>query len=365
MQKKYTLHIVCIIIGLFFFNILQAQDTLRVEVSPWEHFYYFDSKYLNLKTLEWQTSVDVPAQSFRSGSKFTPRFKGLSIDKIGYKGKLFQITPNNGLSMLDLITQVSVALPNKEKTMERYNQNFLLGVHYGVVYVKYLNQDNGYLIYKYDEKGTELFEVQLPHTRFIKKEKLEYYRPYLGYLCHTHSDIVFSSYDPAEQKTFVIDAWNGSVDEYDFQVQGVIRDQQLDSDILGFVRVDQQAGQLIINYKAKEFKLDVPKLKGDPKRLRVETVLGKDAKTLSLAVYDGAATGILYFAGIDVETEQVVWEKKPQALKDVDTAGYYYSTVYLSAYGNNILLEAYEKSGRYLQIFDYKTGNYVKGFGDL
>lgn len=332
---------------------LGAQDnTLGI---PALQLYPFNSEYINLQSFEKISLDDLPALTFKSQSIYAPRFQGLAIDKLAFKGKLFQAQSDNGILFTDLSTKAAMLLPNREKGYERFGQNFLIEGADGMVYIKYLNAEHGYMVYKYDAQGNEAMMVQLPHSELIERPNLKYYRPFLKYFSHTKWQLVFSSYIKDKPKTVVVELSSGQVLEYDFTTQGIIRDETEDAFIHGFVQLDATTGTMKITYRSDVIELSNTKWKGYNS---VETVI-KDNK-LILACYDGRGSGASLVA-IDLTTKLQIWEAALSP-NPVTSNSSYYNMLWLTISGNKILLEGREPNIKYLQVFELETGKRLHQF---
>lgn len=349
------------LIGYCLFHLaqsLQAQDnSLGI---PALQLYPFKGEYINLQSFNKMDLEELPALTFKSQSIYAPRFRGLAIDKLAFKGKLFEIRSDNGLLFTDMSTKAAMPLPNREKGYERYGQNFLIEGADGMIYIKYLNSEYGFMIYKYDAVGNEAMMVQLQHSDLIERPNLKYQRPFLKYFAHTKWQVVFTSYIKEKPKTFVLELSNGQLLEYDFTVQGIIRDEAQDAFVHGFIQLEAATGKMNITYRSDVFELTHPKWKGANS---VETVI-KDNKLL-LACYDGRAAGASLVA-VDLTTKQILWEadvKQPMP-KATATAGNsnYYNMLWLSVSGDKVLLEGMEPNLKYLQVFELATGKRIREY---
>lgn len=326
----------------FFFSLF-AQEKKEI------FFYIFNNKYLNINTLQYESSDFAPDQHFKTNSKYKMRYKGLVMDKIAYKGMLFESLGDNGLLLKNLETKAATPLPNKEKDLPTQGHSFLLEVSQGIIFVKPLQGDNGYMVYKYDESGKQLFGIQIPHSEYVQHGDLSYHLPYLGYTTHTANSIVFTSYVNRIPKTVMLNTLDGSLVNFDFSCIGVIRDVNYDMDIHGFIQLDKSKNTLNINYINQNFSISQNYFTDIT---HAETlVLGN---TLYLAVFNGRQPDARLFA-IDLTKEQILWEADFASFGGA-TSSAYFNAIWLGAYENKILMEGYESKGKYLQIFDATTG---------
>jgi hypothetical protein len=352
-NRMYRVFLTSLFCYYIAFNLEAQDNTLGI---PALQLYPFNSEYINLQSFEKISLEDLPALTFKSQSIYAPRFQGLAIDRLAFKGKLFQTQSDNGVLFTDLSTKAAMLLPNREKGYERFGQNFLVEGADGMVYIKYLNAEHGYMIYKYDAQGNEVMMAQVPHSELIERPNLKYYRPFLKYFSHTKWQLVFSSYIKDKPKTVVVELSNGQVLEYDFTAQGIIRDEAEDAFIHGFVQLDATTGTIKITYRSDIIELTNAKWKGCNS---VETVI-KDNK-LILACYDGRGSGASLVA-VDLTTKALIWEAPLTLSSPVTTNSSYYNMLWLTISGNKILLEGMEPKMKYLKVFELETGKRLHQF---
>lgn len=325
--------------------ILNAQD----EPSKALHLYPFNHKVLNLETLSYSNQETELDRSFKTDSKYAVRYRGLAMDKIAYKGMLFETIGDNSLLFKNLETKAVTPLPNKEKGIPVQGNSLLLEANDGIVFIKSLKADNGYMIYKYDEKGKEIFGVQVPHSEFVQQGEYTYHMPYLRYMTHTASTIVFSSYVDRIPKTITFSTLDGTSSVFDFSSIGVIRDDKVDMDIYGFIQLNRAKSSINVTYINANFPIEQPYFNDIT---HVETLVLDN--TLVLAAYNGRKPGI-HLLGIDLSSFNIKWEADVAQLDGQATSAYF-NVLWLSEYKGKILLEGYETAGKHLQVFDHKTG---------
>jgi hypothetical protein len=337
---------------LLFILFAVISPNIHAQDKVYEDLYPFDSKYFNLKTLQYENSTEENAESFKSLSKYAIRYKSLVIDKIAYKGMLFQTLEDNGLLLKNLTTKAVTPLPNNEKDVPRQGLSYLLQVTEGIVHVKPLKAENGFMVYKYNETGIQKFGIQIKHSEFVQKGKLAYHLPYLGYKLHTANTIVFSSYVSRIPKTVTLSTLDGSISNFEFSSIGVIRDEANDMDIHGFVQLDKEKSLLNITYISDNFSIEHPSFANIT---HAETLV-KD-NTLVITVYNGRAPNAQLLA-IDLKTQKIIWEADVPKFGGKESTSYF-NAVWLGQYDNKLILEGYEPKGKYLQIFDIRTGSLV------
>jgi outer membrane protein assembly factor BamB len=346
-------------IPLYILILLQVQSFAQDQQLDLEaeNIYPFGTSYINLNNFQKFDLEELPALTFKTESIYAARFRGLSIDRLAHKGKLFEIRPNNGLLMTNMSTKAAIPLTNHEAGYERFGQNFLIEAADGMVYIKYLNGDYGFRIYKYNTEGEEALAVQVDHSEEIKRPNLTYKRPYLNYFCHTKWQLILTSYMADKAKTVVVELSNGKVLEYDFTSRGIIRDAEDDAFVHGFIQLDAQSGKMQLMYRQQNFELTNEDFKGCN---RVETVL-KD-NILILACYNDRASGAKLFA-VDLEKESIVWNISAMAPKSgASPTTSYYNMLWLSLKEDKILLEGLEPELKYFKVFNFKSGQQLAEF---
>lgn len=341
-------------ISLFFIftflsTTLLAQNTAE-ETSL--HLYPFDTKVLHLKTLKYSTSKDELSESFKTNSKYAVRYRGLAVDKLAYQGMLFETLGDNSLLLKNLETKAVTPLPNKEKGLPVQGRSLLLQAINGVVYIKPLKADNGYMVYKYDKTGKELFGIQITHSEFVQHNELTYHLPYLGYITHTASNVIFASYVDRIPKTVVLNTLDGSLSKFDFSSIGVIRDAEMDMDVHGFVQLNRAKSSINVTYISDNFEFKNSCFKNIT---HIETLILD--KTLVLAAYNGRSPEV-HLLAIDLSTQTLKWEADVAPLGNNATSAYF-NAVWLGAYQGKIILEGYETKGKHLQIFDSSNGKRI------
>lgn len=336
----------------FFSNVsllLYAQDSTADSLT---HLYPFNRQVFNLKTLSYLDGENLLPHSFKTDSKYAVRYKGLAMDKIAYQGILFEALEDNSLLYRNLETKAVIPIPNKEKGLPVQGHSLLLEATNGIVFIKPLKADNGFMIYKYNAKGEEVFSVQLPHSEFVQHGELTYHLPYLGYTMHTANTIVFSSYVDRIPKTVTVSALDGSKAQFPFSSIGVIRDAAMDMDVHGFIQLDRAKSRLMITYISDNFPVEHSSLKDIT---HAESLLLD--QTLIIAAYNKRTPKVQLLA-IDLATKNIKWEKTVAQLAGTVSSAHF-NAIWLGAYQDKIILEGYERNGKYLQVFDKQTGNLI------
>ena len=334
--------------------LFQSISTLFAQAPQW---YGYKSQWINLATLEVKDKVDFqPETDFKNHHPlYQSYFGGLSIDKLAYKARYFEIQPNNGLKLTNLRTDESLLLENPDSKIQALGQHFLFAVQDGICYVKHLIGKEGYKIYKYNLAGEKVFTQTLQHTEDIKKSDLEYSRQYLQYLSHTPWEIVFTAYENSQNITYVLDLTTGALEEIPFSVKGVIlaapkaEDTQRKHE--GFLSIKQE--QLHITFKKAGTKTIQVNLPNISKYNTLEGILKE--KILVVIAYNRSQTGAHVYA-INLENNTLIWEL-PLSTK-VNESDIFHK-IWLSHFNNNLIIEANKNTGRFLEIIDFEKGSKV------
>ncbi|CAA6824315.1 MAG: Unknown protein [uncultured Aureispira sp.] len=331
---------------VFFTTSLFAQNTAEKALVQR---YPFDHNFFNLETLQYSNAQKDVSESFKTKSKYAGRYKGLAAEQLVHQGVVFKVLADHSLLLKNLATQKTRTLPNKEEGLAIEGGCLLLEAINGIVCLKTLEAAKGYRVYKYDQRGKELFGVEITHSEFVQHNDFTYHLPYLDYLMHTTNHIVFASYVDRIPKTVVLNTLDGRLSKFDFSSVGVIRDARTDLDLHGFVQLKRLSSSINVTYINMDFEYKNPFFK---RSTQLETlVLGT---TLFLVAYNNRSPEARLFA-IDLSTQTLQWEVDVTAFgKDATSA--YSKTVWLAAYEGKIILEAYETKGKSLQILDSYNG---------
>ncbi len=346
---------ILIISFLFLFGMCNTNTRLtenKKEIEN-EYIYPFDGEYFDLNKLEITVSETGFVDNFKTGSKYYQRFlmpDGINNfqKEIAFKGSKFKIKDDSSVEILFQDSTVKVienkeAKINKDKIEE--NSFFLLSTD-GVIHIKRLYGKYGYVMYKYDEKGHEIFNTHIKHTYMVIRGGNISYHPYLKYFTHTNEAIVFTSYERAYDKTHVISIKDGSLSTFSFKVTGIIRDVDENS-IKGFIVHNEETGKVKVNFLTYDWLISK---KQDVETIN-ETLLCNNV--VVVAAYSPITSGAALSA-YNMQTGDVLWHAD---VKQLNAAHSKYSNfVILSLYKDRLIMEGIEASGKYLQIFDLKSG---------
>lgn len=332
-------------------GLLAAQDSLALSIYP------FAGRYVQLDQLRPYESENIAAQSFKTESKYHSRFDGLSIDKIAFKGQLFELTARQGVLMTDLSSKAATPLLNREEKALSGGQNFLLLAQDGAVCVKHLKGAEGYKVYKYNAAGEEVFGLQIPHSDSVSYAELRYSRPYLNYFSHSSKQLVFNSYLESKQKSVVLDLEKGQLSEYDFSFDGLIWDEATDSEIRGFLQILPDNQQLQILYKQQSFALPIEQIQ---RYEEIKTLLIDN--TLYAIVFNERAPGALLLA-ISLSEEKLLWRQLLEPKSQRPKVGQaFYNYFWLSAYKDKLLIEQLSPNQKRLSIHNVEDGQRLEQF---
>jgi len=346
-------HIILIFIITFFgFSQIDAQIENH---SEYENLYSFKDNYINLDNYQIIYTDVLLSYTFKNISQYSSRFEiplwfDSYIGEVVYNNKYFLINEDNSICITDLTTGEERTIENMERGIDLDNvslNNFLISTSNGVLHIKRLEREYGYVIYKYDENGHILFYVYLEHTDIVVEGNSHYSHPYLSYLMHTDDYMVFTSYNRDYEITYLINLNNGEIKSFDFIANGVIRDED-ERTIIGFVIFDEEDQSIKVNLITHEWTANMNNNFHD-----VAQTLIKD-NILVIADYCNIATGSNLYA-YDLNTGKFLWQADVEQLNVGHSE--YYNTVILSLYENKVIMEGIEAYGRYLQVFDINDGS--------
>jgi len=317
-----------------------------------ENLYSYKDYFINLDNLQVIQSQENFSNTFKISGIYSGRFNipfwfESYPKEVIYKNKFFQLSEDNIVKIIDLDTKEEKILKNMEDGIDldfTSGNSFLLSTSNGVLQIKKLISEYGFIIYKYDENGHILFNLNLEHTDIIVEGNIHHSYPYLAYLMNTDDYIVFSSYDRNYDLTYLIDLNNGEFKSYDYTVSGVIRAED-ENTIIGFVVINEE------NIRVDLFSYEWTTFLNNNYSNAVQTLV-KD-NILVIADYNTIATGS-NLSAYDLNTGNFLWEADVNQLNVGHSK--YYNTVILSLYEDKVIMEGIEAYGSYIQIFDINNG---------
>ncbi len=308
--------------------------------------------WIHLSTLATQPLQQYnPDRHFKTASQHANYFAALSIDKLAYKGKFFEIMPSNGLKIIDLRSEQAFSVENPDSDENRFGQHFLLPTPDGVVYVKYLSGVAGFRIYLYNVEGKALWRSHIAHTERVKTEHLEYFRSYLQYLAHTERDLVFASYEAARAETHTLDIRTGEQKMLPFSAQGIVRGWEESSQAmraLAFIQFLPASQELRIAESSADWRLVISEKWSA--NACFEGLRLPSGRTI-IAAYEREKSGCTLYC---LQNQGLVWRTEIKGMLKISDD--YYNKIWLSNRLNRIIVEGQEKSRRYTQIYDSETG---------
>lgn len=334
-----------LIFSLIAFVTLQvAYNQHKVKTYKAEYMYPFQGYYINLENLQRIEADGILATTFKTASKYATRFdlprwfKSMPQTTV-FKNHRFDIT-HQQLRVTHLANQ-QVKIIERQLT----GRSFLVSVADGVVQVQKSDKTKQYLITKYDEKGASLFTTALTHTQISTQGNVQHNTPYLNYLAHTPTHMLFSSYHKKYPITHVVHLEDGRLSTLGFQTNGIIRGAQ-EKLIKGFVQINADKKTLKTNFLNFDWTVTLAHSHNFAETLLIDNVL-------IIATYHRLSTGAALYA-YDAESGKLLWKAKVSQL--ATNHSQYYNMLLLSAFRKKIILEGVEAHGNYLQIFDIKTG---------
>jgi len=323
--------------------------------NPNLKYYPFNGYYIDLETLQRIEIDGMLSTNYKSLSDYSFRFyaplewMNNFYKEVTFHSCRFKIENDLSILITDLNTSKSIAIKNPDLNIAVENvsgSHFLITTTSGVIEIKRLEGKNGYRVRNYDEFGNCKYSLHAEHTAIEVKGNTNYHKPYLTYYTCTNKMLIFKSYNREFQKTVQVNLVDGKITNYVFSINGVIRTDN-EVNIPGFICIDEENKSfrtIILNHswiaKPRDFWANT-----------AETVL--IGEVLYVAFYYGIATGSALYA-FDINSGKEIWKAEVKQL-NVDHSEYY-NTVYLSAYKSRIIMEGIEAEGKYLQIFDSKTG---------
>ncbi len=329
---------------------LQAQND-----SIYSNYYPFKNNYIDLDNLQKKglKNGEYINLHHKNSSPYADYFQTLTVDRLIYKGFYYDIADNNGLTVTNADNKIPQTAFNEDISAERYGQHFLIAADSGIVFVKHLGYEDGFKIYKYSPPAQLLFKLQLPHTEKVKTEKLEYFRPYLQYISHNHSQLVFSSYDHKVQYTYAVNLQNGGIKTYNFNIKNVLYTTD-NQQIKAFVHL--QKDSLLINFiddKQTNIVYQHPDL------LKYNSVeIGQHQDKIALILSN--RTGGYSLLCFDNQSKLLLYEKK--FVDNLTNNKNPYQKIWLSHYNNYWLVEVLNPTERYLHIYEQSSGKKIADF---
>jgi outer membrane protein assembly factor BamB len=327
----------------------------KKHMTPSETLYPFEGKYIDLEVLMLIKPVGTYTDNFKTTSKYAFRFSApndwlnnFSLDA-EYAGSNFKINEKGELlfkSGQDADYKKIDALPAGSSKDNVVGNELLLAVNKGVVRASRLQEENYYLIKKYDEAGKVLFEKTVKHTDITVEGNTNYHHPYLYYFGCTPDYLIFTSNDRDYPKTVTVFLNDGTITEYDFSIAGFIRDED-EANVPGFVVMNRDKNTfktLLLNLSWNG------ELEGGSCNKAEILMVGE---VLYVSFYHGIATGSSLYA-FERTTGKLLWQADVKQL--LVSHSEYYNTVFLSNWKDYIILEGIEADGHYVQIFNKNTG---------
>jgi hypothetical protein len=318
-------------------------------------YYPFDGYYVDLETLQRIEIDGILPTNFKSLSDYAFRFYAPEnwinnfYKECSYLNSSFKIENDLSISIKDRSTNKTLTIENPDKGIDTDNvsgANFIFSTSSGIVEVKRLEGKNAYHIRKYNEYGKCKYDVAVEHTKIEITGNTHYHKPYLNYFTCTDKCLIFTSSDRNYPKTMQLNLIDGQKTEYNFSINGVIRTDK-EENISSFICIDENKHNfktIILNHSWT----------ASPENLwanTAETVLV--GNVLYIAFYHEISTGSSLYA-YDLITGKALWQADVKQLNVSHSE--YYNKVYLSSYHDKIIMEGIEAEGKYLQIFDAKSG---------
>jgi hypothetical protein len=325
------------------------------QVMEHENLYPFEGKFIDLDELEIVLPAGSVDDNFKVSSKYAFRFSAPSdwmnnfSREVKFGQSVFELNDEGVLKFYSQSNSSGEEIDRLGKDQSLDNvvgSDFLVSVNGGVIRLSRLEENQKYLLKKYDAGGRLVYEKMITHTDITVEGNTYYHHPYLYYFGCTPDYLIFTSNDSKYPKTVTVKLADGSITNYEFTIAGFIRDED-ESNVPGFVIIDrdkEQINTLLINLSWKAA------VKGNWYN-RAEILM--KGEILYISLYHGISTGSSLYA-YNRSSGELLWQAEVKQLNIPHSE--YYNTVFLSSYKNKIILEGVEAGGHYVQIFDEKTG---------
>lgn len=345
---------------------IQNKNTYNEECSK---FYPFDNKLIDLELLKVVEIDGLPAENFKTCSKYAHRFRNPISDSVLVGGKLFVVVNDKKnkkyqievFEKKKLIKTIKVPVEEPLPKVHEYYIH-LLPYKNNVILQMSDMYTTHYRLVKYDVNGAELIRKEVEHTYITHPEpRTNHYNRYLYYYGITNSQMIFTSHMAFADrfKTILLDLNDFSVEEYDKRAHGIILDEN-DDELIGFATS-------IEDYDKKSMDMELTMIKGDiysftlPYGMPACSFLLKGS-LLYVATYHPISTGSDLHC-FNLKSKKIQWRAKVKQLKAEHSE--YQNKVTLSLYKNKLLMEGNESYGGYLQVFDCFSGERITDFGFL
>ncbi len=250
-------------------------------------------------------------------------------------------------------TKEEINPENEEKNIKQdiNGRNFLFSINDGVLYIKDLEGKNGIFVYKYDENGNVLFKTHVEHTDIEVKGNVNYCHRYLNYFTHSNNNLIFTTnvFEKPYNTTRIVDLKTGKVTEAKLIVSGILTDDE--ENLTGLMSLDDEKNILTLYDSSGGVKKWDYEFPSDIYSESTSALLY--GNILMVSYYCRISTGSELMA-LDAKTGELLWNAEVVQLMVPHSA--YYNSVFLSRYGEKLIMTGCESGGTYVQIFDVNTG---------
>ncbi len=341
-------------ISLMLFWCAPAQESKAPGWEP-ERYYPFGKEWIDLESLEMVKPAGMNEHDFKTDAFYAFRFTAPRdwMDnyhrRASYHWVDFDLRDDGTLWITDKQTEESIKadeLPAGASLDHVTGNDFLVPVTGGMIRVSRLDEENVYLVKKILIKGETAWSVSIPHTEVVIDGNTHTSYPWLYYADCTPEVMLFTSYDRSRPGTVSLNLKDGSLSRYPFTMAGFIRDED-EAQVPGFLIIDDEKQTLECKVINTAWTVPLP---GNLWK-RAEVLLS--GQVLYVALYHPIATGSALMA-FELTTGKMLWTAPVLQLNVSHSE--YYNAIYLSAYGDKLILEGIEAEGHYVQIFDKNTG---------
>ncbi|MDH5681221.1 MAG: PQQ-like beta-propeller repeat protein [Spirochaetota bacterium] len=278
---------------------------------------------------------------------------GLSHPVI-YKNRLFGLIPDKGLFTIQIDPKKSSNyMATQLSKASSKDSHHLIPDNSGPIHIIKPQNDNLFLIRKYDERAKLLFDRKIKHTHIKIAGGEHYYFPYLRRLTETADYLIFTSYDRNYPVTTIVHRVTGRVRDFPYLIAGVVRDSN--NNFQGFTVLNKKGDHLSFYSSAGQLKWRAKVQEGHGERLKGHWVDNQ----LIFTRYHKIATGSDVFS-LHIKTVKLLWRGDVRQLKVSHSK--YLNGVNMTIYRNKVILQGIEMD-RYLQVLDASTGRNL--FSDM
>ncbi|PLW93482.1 MAG: hypothetical protein C0592_05950 [Marinilabiliales bacterium] len=358
-----TLNLVFLVILIPFFHCSNPAEKQNEYTDECSMFFPYKDHYINLETNQEVEADIIPANDFKSCSKYAWRFREPLSDSVYVNGRSFVVEKNRDKEqyLINIYENSefvkSIIAPTEKPLPEVHDYSLYLTVfEKDVILVMEDMYTTHYFICKYNTDGELLTRQDIEHTFITHPEpNTNQHHRYLYFHGIVGQQMVFTSHIAfaEKDKTVVLNMKDFTVEEYEMRATGLIADEN-EEKLAGFIDGDDGKFKITM-LDGRTFKFGIEY--GGP---ACNCILKGDM--LYITDYHPIATG----SGLqcfNMKTGKMQWTADVKQV--MASHSEYYNTVTLSMYKNKIIMEGVEAYGQYVQIFDAETGERLACVGEF